>query len=140
MIALAAIDHVVFRVRDMGAMIAFYQSVFGAQVERRVDDLGLVQIRVGSALVDLIDCADELGLQGGAPPGREGRNVDHVCFRVEPWDEDAILSHLADHGFVDRDVGLRYGAQGFGPSIYVTDPEGNVLELKGPPDSSPDRV
>ena len=140
MIALAAIDHVVFRVRGMGAMIAFYENVLGAHVERRVEDLGLVQLRAGSALVDLIDCSGELGVQGGAPPGPEGRNVDHVCFRVTPWDERAILSHLAAHGHGDVEVGRRYGAEGFGPSIYVTDPEGNMLELKGPPDSSLDRV
>lgn len=139
MIALAAIDHVVFRVRDVAAMIAFYENVLGARVERRVDSLGLVQLRAGTALVDLVDCAGELGRQGGDPPGEDGRNVDHVCFQVRPWDEPAILAHLADHGYPDLAVGRRYGADGFGPSIYLNDPEGNMLELKGPPEL-PDRA
>ena len=140
MIALAAIDHIVFRVRNMAAMIAFYEDVLGAHEERRVEDLGLVQLRAGSALIDLVDCASELGRQGGAPPGSEAHNVDHVCFRVSPWDEADILAHLEAHGCMGLEVGRRYGAEGFGPSIYLTDPEGNRLELKGPPDGSNEAV
>ena len=134
MIRLAGIDHVVFRVRDMTAMIAFYEDVLGASVERRVDDLGLVQLRAGSALIDLLDCAAPLGLAGGPPPGAEGRNVEHVCFRVSAWDETAIRAHFADFGITEVDVGRRYGAEGFGPSLYLSDPEGNRIEIKGPPD------
>jgi catechol 2,3-dioxygenase-like lactoylglutathione lyase family enzyme len=136
MIALAAIDHVVFRVRDMAAMTAFYEAVLGARVERRVEDLGLVQLRAGNALIDFVACDGELGREGGAPPGREGHNIDHVCFQVSPWDEAAILAHLAEHGQDEFEVARRYGAEGFGPSIYLTDPEGNRIELKGPPDST----
>lgn len=136
MIRLAAIDHVVFRVADMASMIAFYENVLGAVEERRLDDLGLVQLRAGSALVDLVDSAAPLGREGGLPPGAGGHNVDHVCFRVAPWDEPAILAHLAAHGVDDCEVGRRYGADGFGPSIYLKDPEGNKIELKGPPEIS----
>ena len=134
MITLAGIDHVVFRVRDMTAMIAFYEQVLGASLERRVDDLGLVQLRAGSSLIDLVDCAAPLGLAGGTPPGDEGRNVEHVCLRVSEWDEPALRAHLASHGIAEVDVGQRYGADGFGPSLYLLDPEGNRIELKGPPD------
>ena len=135
MIRLAAIDHVVFRVRDMARMVAFYEDVLGARVERRVDDIGLVQLRAGLALVDLVDCAGSLGREGGPPPTGTGVNVDHVCFRAEPWDEQALLAHLAAHGCGDLQVGRRYGAQGFGRSIYISDPEGNRIELKGPPET-----
>ena len=135
MIRLAAIDHVVFRVRDMVRMVAFYENVLGARIERRVDDIGLVQLRAGSALVDLVDCAAPLGREGGPPPAGTGGNVDHVCFRAEHWDEPALLAHLAAHGCGDLEVARRYGAEGFGPSIYIFDPEGNRIELKGPPET-----
>ncbi len=134
MIRLAAIDHVVFRVRDMDRMIRFYAEVLGAVEERRSEQFGLVQLRAGASLIDLVDVAGRLGLQGGPPPGDEGHNVDHVCLQVGDWDEKAILSHLAEHGIDDVEIGRRYGAQGFGPSIYISDPEGNRLELKGPPE------
>ncbi len=133
MIRLSAIDHVVFRVTDMAAMIRWYGEVLGAQVEREVADLGLVQLRAGSALIDFVDVNGRLGQQGGAAPGKGGRNVDHVCLRVEPWDGDAILAHLASHGIEGAEIASRYGAEGQGPSIYLADPEGNALELKGPP-------
>lgn len=133
MINLLAIDHVVFRVKNMEAMIAFYEKVLGAHVEKRQEQFGLVQLRAGQSLIDLLDCEGELGRQGGAAPGREGRNVDHVCFRVLPWDSDAIRAHLAQHGVEAGEIASRYGAEGNGPSIYIKDPEGNTIELRGPP-------
>jgi len=132
-IQLAAIDHVVFRVKDMGLMVAWYGEVLGTRVEREAPELGLVQLRAGSALIDFVDADGKLGRQRGAAPEGEGHNVDHVCLRVLPWDGEAILAHLAAHGIADATIASRYGAEGQGPSIYLTDPEGNGLELKGPP-------
>lgn len=136
MINLIALDHVVFRVRDVPAMLRFYEVVLGARLERTLEDFGLYQIRAGTALIDLVDVNGKLGREGGAAPGEGGRNVDHVCLQVLPWDGEAILAHLAGHGIADARISTRYGAQGYGPSIYVSDPEGNTIELKGPPDSS----
>lgn len=133
MINLAAIDHVVFRVRDMDMMVKWYGEVLGARVEREVPEFGLVQLRAGTSLIDFVDVEGRIGLQRGAAPSDEGHNVDHVCFRVLPWDGEAILRHLASHGIAETEVASRYGAEGQGPSIYITDPEGNGLELKGPP-------
>ena len=132
-INLAAIDHVVFRVRDVAGAIRFYEAVLGAKLEKSVPDIGLYQMRAGTSLIDLVDVAGELGREGGAAPGEGGHNVDHVCLRVLPWDEGAILAHLARHGITDVEIASRYGAQGQGPSIYIHDPAGNKLELKGPP-------
>ena len=132
MIHIRQIDHIVLRVVDLDAMIRFYCDVLGCTVERRQDDIGLVQLRAGSALVDLVPVDGKLGRQGGAAPGREGRNVDHVCFRVEPFDEAAIRARLGVVGVACGPVESRYGAGGEGPSIYLQDPEGNTLELKGP--------
>jgi catechol 2,3-dioxygenase-like lactoylglutathione lyase family enzyme len=132
-IAIRDIDHLVLRVRDLDRMLAFYHDVLGCAVVRRRDELGLVQLRAGRAMLDLVPVDGPLGRAGGAPPGREGRNVDHFCFRVEPFDERAIRSRLADAGIEAGETVPRFGAEGEGPSIYVNDPEGNIVELKGPP-------
>jgi catechol 2,3-dioxygenase-like lactoylglutathione lyase family enzyme len=132
MITITAIDHVVFRVADLERVARFYIDVLGARWEKRQEDIGLFQLRIGSALVDLVPVDGKLGRMGGAAPGASGRNVDHVCFRVLPWDGEAILAHLREHG-ISGEIVRRYGAQGDGPSIYLADPEGNNLELKGPP-------
>lgn len=133
-INLTAIDHIVFRVVDVPGAIRFYEDVLGARLERSVPDIGLYQLRAGTSLIDLVDVAGSLGQQGGAAPAANGgHNVDHVCLRVLPWDEAAILAHLVRHGIADARVSSRYGAEGYGPSIYIHDPAGNMIELKGPP-------
>ena len=132
MINIQAIDHVVFRVVNLERMARFYIDVLGARWEKKQEAIGLYQLRVGNALVDLVPVDEKLGAMGGAAPGREARNVDHVCFRVLPWDGNSILAHLTAHG-LSGEIVSRYGAEGDGPSIYVEDPEGNALELKGPP-------
>jgi glyoxylase I family protein len=131
-IVIREIDHIVLRVMQLDAMIRFYCDVLGCRIERRQDEIGLVQLRAGSALVDLVPVDGKLGKMGGAAPGREGRNLDHVCFRVEPFDEAAIRAHLAGHGVQAGPAESRYGAEGEGPSIYLQDPEHNTIELKGP--------
>lgn len=128
------IDHLVLRVRDLEAMLAFYRDVLGCAVERRRDDIGLVQLRAGRSLIDLVPVDGKLGRAGGAAPGSEGRNLDHLCLRVEPFDGTAIVAFLRECGATPGEIASRYGAEGEGPSIYVTDPEGNTVELKGPPD------
>ena len=134
MIPIREIDHLVLRVVDLDRMLAFYCGALGCSVERRQDDIGLVQLRVGRSLIDLVPVDGKLGSAGGVAPGREGRNMDHFCLRVEPFDEPGIRRHLEAMGIEVGPVASRYGAEGEGPSIYLTDPEGNVVELKGPPD------
>jgi catechol 2,3-dioxygenase-like lactoylglutathione lyase family enzyme len=133
MIPLRELDHLVLRVVDLERMLAFYCGALGCAVERREDAIGLVQLRAGRALIDLVPVDGELGRAGGAPPGREGRNLDQFCLRVAPFDEAAIRRHLRAHGLEAGPLASRYGAEGRGPSLYLTDPEGNVVELKGPP-------
>jgi glyoxylase I family protein len=131
---LQQIDHVVLRVRDGAAMEAFYCDVLGCRVERRHERIGLIQLRAGQSLIDLVPVDGKLGRMGGAAPAEEGRNMDHLCLRVEPFDRDAVVAHLQAHGVRIGEFGSRYGAQGEGPSQYLFDPEGNLVELKGPPD------
>jgi glyoxylase I family protein len=133
MIRIRHIDHVVLRVVDLDAMIAFYHNALGCSVERRQDEIGLVQLRAGSCLIDLVPVDGKLGRMGGAAPGAEGRNLDHLCFRVDEFDEAAIRRQLSASGVQAGAVESRYGAEGEGPSIYLADPEGNTIELKGPP-------
>jgi glyoxylase I family protein len=125
------IDHVVIRVRDMDRMVSFYRDVLGCQPERSLDEAGLIQLRAGQSLVDLVDANGPLGRQAGGSPDHDAPNMDHLCLQVAPWDEESILAHLERH-LVDFDaVGTRYGARGMGPSLYLRDPEGNTVELKG---------
>ncbi|WP_342117634.1 VOC family protein [Pseudoduganella sp. OTU4001] len=133
MIKIREIDHIVLRVVDADRMIRFYTEVLGCHIERRQDEIGLIQLRAGSSLVDLVPIDKKLGKMGGAAPGKEGRNVDHFCFRVEPFDEAAIRAHLTAHDVPNGPSESRYGAEGEGPSIYVNDPEGNTVELRGAP-------
>lgn len=132
---LLQLDHVVLRVRDPEAMVAFYCAVLGCSVERRQDEIGLIQLRAGQSLIDLVGIDGKLGRMGGAAPGVEGRNMDHLCLRADPFDREAILAHLNAHAVRVGDFGSRYGAEGEGPSQYLFDPEGNLVELKGPPDA-----
>lgn len=127
------IDHVVLRVRDLARMQAFYCEVLGCTVAKVQERIGLVQLQAGRSMIDLVDLEGPLGKMGGAAPGREGRNMDHFCLRVEPFDGEAILAFLKEHGIDAGEVVSRFGAEGDGPSIYISDPEGNTVELKGPP-------
>ncbi len=127
------LDHVVLRVKDIDKSIAFYREVIGADVEREMADFGLYQLRIGGALIDLVPVDSPLGQQGGGPPVSDGKNLDHFAIRIEPFEVEAIKSHLSDHGVEVGDLGIRYGAEGNGPSVYIQDPDGNTVELKGPP-------
>ena len=133
MFQILGLDHVVLRVHDLPRMVRFYCEVLGCRIERERADIGLTQLRAGQSMIDLIEVESELGRKGGAGPGREGRNLDHLCLRVEPFDSGGIAAHLIRHGVVPGETRMRYGAEGEGPSMYLSDPEGNTVELKGPP-------
>ncbi len=124
--AIKGLDHVVLRVADLERAIRFYCEVLGCTEERRVESINLVQLRAGAALIDLIPAA-------GAPEPGAG-NMDHFALRIEPFDEADLRAHLASHGIAVGELATRYGAEGSGPSLYIQDPDGNTVELKGPPD------
>jgi glyoxylase I family protein len=132
--AIERLDHVVLRVLDLERSIAFYGDVLGCGVVKRRDDLGLVHLRAGASMIDLVAIDGPLGRQSGSASAGPGRNMDHLCLRVEPFDATALLAHLQRHGVAHRaDVQINFGAEGHGPSLYLDDPDGNVIELKGPP-------
>ncbi|WP_447728796.1 VOC family protein [Sphingomonas koreensis] len=129
--AMRGIDHIVLRVVDLPRMLAFYHDVLGCTDERERAEFGLYQLRAGASLIDLVTLEGKLGARGGAAPGTEGRNLDHFALAIDPFDRDALGTHLAAHDVDILEEGPRYGAEGEGPSIYIRDPEGNVIELKG---------
>jgi catechol 2,3-dioxygenase-like lactoylglutathione lyase family enzyme len=135
-IRILGIDHVVLRIEDLERALHFYRDILGCDEERRVENLGLVQLRAGRSLIDLVEVNGPLGKLGGPRPGLQGRNVDHIALALETFDEAELRQHLIKHGVELGEVGQRYGAEGVGPSMYIRDPDGNVVELKGPSESS----
>lgn len=133
MFRILGIDHLVLRTGNVTALMRFYVDVLGCSVERVQAGFGLTQLRAGSGLIDLVALDGPLGRAGGAGPGREGRNLDHFCLRLDPFDADGLYAHLRAHGVEPGPIEMRFGAEGKGPSVYVQDPDGNVVELKGPP-------
>jgi glyoxylase I family protein len=126
--AIRGIDHVVLRATDPAALERFYIEVLGCSLEKRQGTL--TQLRAGNALIDIVP-ADAAGPAGGSSRSG-GANLDHLCLRIDLLDADAITRHLTAHGASCGPPASRYGAEGRGPSIYLTDPEGNGVELKGP--------
>ena len=121
------LDHVVLRVADIDRAIAFYEAVLGLHVERRLETIGLVQLRAGSAMIDLVPKREDEDM---------GNNMDHFAVRIAELDVAALTAHLNRHGIDAGEVRRRYGAEGYGSSIYITDPDGNTVELKGPPETA----
>ena len=131
-IQIREIDHVVIRAADLAAMTRFYCDVLGCSVEREEQKLGLVQLRAGRSLVYLAAVGGPLDRDGGAAPSSTAGNMDHLCLRVEPFDGEALKAWLTQMGARPGAVVERNGAEGIGPSLYLFDPEGNMVELKGP--------
>jgi len=130
MISIIAIDHIVLRTTKLAEMLLFYGKVLGCNIERELPELGLTQLRAGNALIDLVDVNSELGKLGGGAPTKQDNNVDHFCLQIKTVSPENLKRYLAEFDIELGQFEERYGAQGFGLSIYIKDPEGNVVELK----------
>ena len=127
------IDHVVLRISNLQKMKKFYCDVLGCTIENEDDNIGLYQVRAGAQLIDFVPVDQMLGRMGGPSPGKYGHNMDHFAIKVEPYDDDAIRKYLFEHGVDLGETIIRSGAEGEGFGIQIKDPEGNTIELKGPP-------
>ncbi len=132
MITIRNIDHVVLRVADLERSMRFYCQVLGCELDRRRKKLGMVHLRAGASMLDLVDVKGKIGKRYGPAAGDQGRNVDHLAFRVEAFDEAQMRAHLEAHGVEPGEVKTLYGNEGDGPAMYIEDPDGNTVELKGP--------
>ena len=130
MIQIKKIDHLVLRSDNVAGMVRFYHEVFGCEVERELPAVGLTQLRAGNALIDIVAVNSELGRAGGAPPGPTGNNLDHFCLELEAVGEHELREWLDALGVDCGPFQTRYGAGGFGPSVYIKDPDGNTVELR----------
>jgi glyoxylase I family protein len=131
MIRIRKIDHLVLRSDNVAEMVHFYCEVLACEVERELPpDVGLTQLRAGDALIDIVAVDSKLGRAGGPAPGADGNNVDHFCLELEAIGERELREGLDSHGVSCGPSETRYGAGGFGPSIYIRDPDGNTVELR----------
>ncbi len=131
MIEVVGIDHIVLRTTKLNEMLDFYCGVLGCKVERESSyELGITQLRAGSALIDLVRVDSKIEKLGGGPPSKTENNVDHFCLQLKMISEEGIKSHLESHNISVGEFADRYGAQGTGRSIYINDPEGNTVELR----------
>jgi catechol 2,3-dioxygenase-like lactoylglutathione lyase family enzyme len=119
------LDHVVFRVRDQAASQRFYVETLGCTVDHVNERISLVHLRFGDHYIDLLPAP------AGAPAGPGAGGVDHVCLSIACDDLGAVAATLRQRGVtVEGDVVDRRGAYGTGPSLYLRDPDGYLIELK----------
>ena len=131
MIKVKMIDHIVLRSVQPEEMIRFYSQVLGCKVERALPaNIGLTQLRAGKSLIDIVAVDSELGRDGGPPPSGIEKNVDHFCLQIEAITEEDLTAWLGSHGVEVGDFQLRYGAEAFGSSVYIRDPDNNIVELR----------
>lgn len=112
-------DHVVFNTTDIERAIAWYCSELGLEPVR-VDEWRRGEVLFPSVRVNAQTIIDLF------PAERSGENVNHICLVIEPADLDALAQQFPGARRAD---GL-FGAQGFASSLYVTDPDGNTIELR----------
>ena len=131
MIRVRLIDHIVLRTDRVESMVQFYSQVLGCKVERTLPpETGLTQLRAGKSLIDIVAVDSQLGREGGGPPTAKDNNLDHFCLQIEPIKENDLRDWLKSQGIESGEFEARYGAEGFGPSVYIDDPDGNTVELR----------
>ena len=128
-IQIKKLDHVVLLVKNIKKSIHFYRDVLGC-IETRISK-NLYQYQAGVSMIDLVPKEQA---EGSSNPSSKNNsaNMDHFALTLENFDETAIVAYLEDNDIKVELSGRRFGAEGYGPSIYCRDPDGNLVELKGP--------
>ena len=135
------IDHVVLFVDDLEGMADWYETVLGCRVAKHNEKFKMIHLDAGSALIDLVDKTGPLGNNKSksknenendtADTNNSYQKMDHICLGLTSFDEPAIRDHLSSHGVtITTELGVRYGKNGYGESIYFEDPEGTRIEIK----------
>ena len=131
MIRVKMIDHIVLRTANFENMLHFYSHVLGCKIERTLPaHIGLTQLRAGKSLIDIVTVDSELGRAGGPPPSGTEKNVDHFCLQIESLTEKELTDWLESNDIEVGDFEMRYGAEAFGSSVYIRDPDNNIVELR----------
>ena len=118
------LDHVVLRVRDQEVSRRFYTEILGCTLDHMNERISLMQLRFGAQLIDLLPAGPEAQTGGGG-------GLDHVCLSIQCADLGALREELvALRVAVEGEVVERRGAYGTGPSLYLRDPDGYLIELK----------
>ena len=134
-IHITQLDHIVMRVANIEKSICFYRDILGCP-EKRISN-GLYQYQAGASMIDLVPITSDTSRRSGSESTEACRNVDHFALTLAEFDEEAIVTYLEVNGVKVERSGHRFGAQGFGPSVYFRDPDGNLIELKGPAEEPP---
>ena len=128
---IVGIDHIALRMADLDRAVGFYGAILGMPIERRRIELGMVQLRAGKSLIDLVCNGRSPVLTLGEARHSKFGNLDHLCLRVAEFNSDKIRIELENAGVAVGPTAIRYGSSGDAPSLYLSDTEGNGLELRG---------
>ena len=122
MFKIQCIDHIVLRTNNLEKLVAFYCDLLGCKIEKIIEEIGLIQLRAGESLIDLLPVEADIAA--------DRSTLDHFCLRIKPFDYEFLKSYFHDKGVLLYNYGTRHGAEGYGESVYLKDPEGNEIELK----------
>jgi catechol 2,3-dioxygenase-like lactoylglutathione lyase family enzyme len=130
LVKITELDHIVLRVRDVETSLRFYTQVLGLPAER-VEQWRAGEIRFPSARLNADTIIDFFG-SDQKPIGREGaKNQDHFCMVIEPTDMEELKAKFEGIGVdIQAGPGKRWGSHGDGISLYIYDPDDNVVELR----------
>lgn len=124
-----SLDHLVLKVKDQKASLDFYVNLLGLTPERvelwQAGEVGFPSVRLNAfTIIDFFKQSQSVDLA-------TKNNVEHICLEVEPIDLDQLKTQLEDLKIsIVEGPGKRWGAKGIGMSLYIQDPDQNVIELR----------
>jgi len=131
MFKIKRLDHLVIKTTNIKEMMSFYCFILGYKIQRdSLKETGLLELSAGESMIDLFDSKHESNLNRLSGESKNN-NIDHFCILLDNFDETDIKVHLKSFGVACSEIEMNYGSSGYGPSVYIHDPDGNKVELKG---------